>query len=99
MRILYSLPHPADRLGTHGAGHLVRAAALLDALSALGHEIVRMEAATAAGSGVSVRAYRNVVKRVLPRLIAMMLRDWGRRQYGKDYAMRLVDAVTQHRPD
>ena len=34
MRILYSLPHPADRLGSEHAGHTVRAAALLGALLA-----------------------------------------------------------------
>ena len=99
MKILYSLPHPADRLGTHGAGHLVRAAALLDALGGLGHEVIRMEAAAGAGSAVPVRAYRNVVKRIIPRPIAMILRDWGRIQYGKDYAVRLVDAVAHNRPD
>lgn len=98
MKILYSLPHPADRLGAQGAGHLVRASSLLKALRELGHEITQMEAA-ATGSTASVRAYRGIVKRLIPRRIAIVLRDWGRIQYGKDYGERLVQAIAKDRPD
>ncbi len=98
MKILYSLPHPADRLGAEGAGHLVRASSLLNALRGLGHEIIQMEAAAAAPS-TSVRAYRGIVKRFIPSRIAMLMRDWGRIQYGRQYGERLVQAASEHRPD
>ena len=100
MKILYSLPHPADRLNNiKGAGHLVRATSLLNALQNLGHDILRMEAAAETGSSAPVRAYRNIVKRAIPRPIAMIMRDWGRIQYSRNYAIRLIHAVTQFKPD
>jgi glycosyltransferase involved in cell wall biosynthesis len=99
MKILYSLPHPADRLGTQGAGHLVRATALLDALQNLGHQLMRVEAASGPAAGAPVHAYRQIVKRVLPRRLAMLLRDWGRIRYGRAYGTRLVQAAQEYRPD
>lgn len=98
MKILYSLPHPADRLADQGAGHLVRATSLLAALRELGHEIIQMEAA-GSGSAMPVRAYRGLVKKVIPRPISMVMRDWGRIQYGRHYAGRLIQAAAQHRPE
>jgi glycosyltransferase involved in cell wall biosynthesis len=99
MKILYSLPHPADRLGTEGAGHLVRATALTGALQNRGHQLTRMEAAAVPAAGTSVNTYRQVVKRVIPRKLAMLLRDWGRIQFGRAYGMRLAQAARETRPD
>ncbi|HEX8991325.1 MAG TPA: glycosyltransferase family 4 protein [Anaerolineales bacterium] len=99
MKILYSLPHPADRLGMQGAGHLVRATALINALQNRGHQLTRMEAAAGAAAGTPVNTYRRVVKRVMPRRFAMILRDWGRIQFGKAYGGRLAQAAREMQPD
>ncbi len=99
MKILYSLPHPADRLGTQRAGHVIRASALLDALNRLGHEVIRIEAATGSGSAISVGIYRNLVRRLLPRFIAMRLRDSARIRYSKSYAERLIHIALEQKPD
>ncbi len=102
MRILYSLPHPADKLGSEAAGHTVRAAALLGAIEKLGHEVIRLEAAASgegSGSQVAVKAYRNVVKKVIPRPVAMRMRDAGRIAYGEQYAQRLINKVAEVQPD
>lgn len=99
MKILYSLPHPSDRLETQRAGHVIRANALLNALGALGHEVTRIEAAVDARTAISVGVYRNLVRRFLPRFVAMRLRDSARIQHGKKYAERLIQIALEHKPD
>jgi glycosyltransferase involved in cell wall biosynthesis len=99
MKILYSLPHPADRLVTQRAGHVIRAKALLDALQTLGHDVIRIEAAANSRAAFSVGIYRGLIRKLLPRSIAMRLRDRGRIQHGRRYAERLIEAAHQHRPD
>src|SRR5262249_55193903 len=42
---------------------------------------------------------RNVVKKILPRRIALSLRDQGRISHGQRYAGRLREAIEQTRPD
>jgi glycosyltransferase involved in cell wall biosynthesis len=99
MKILYSLPHPADRLGTHQAGHVVRATALLAALKDIGNEIITLEAASVSNTKASVGIYRRLVKRILPRPIAMRIRDFARIRHGKEYARLLVEAIQKYQPD
>lgn len=99
MKILYSLPHPADRLGSQGAGHVIRASALVAALKNIGNEIAVFEAATAPTTKTSVGLYRNVIKRVLPRSVSMKIRDFARIRHGKEYAERLVDFIGSFQPD
>jgi len=99
MKILYSFPHPADRLGTQRAGHVIRASALLNALEALGNEVIRIEAASEKSTKISVNLYRNMVRNLLPRPIAVRVRDYGRIRHGKRYADHLIEAVRQYMPD
>ncbi len=108
MKIVYSLPHPADRLRSEQAGHMVRANAILSALEQRGHEIVIVEAAAGAPhpdtapetrDNLAVSAYRNVVKRLLPRPVALWMRDNARVAFGRRYGARLAEVVTQARPD
>ena len=99
MRILYSLPHPADRLGIQNAGHMIRATAILGALEKLGVEVIRLEAAAQLKTNTSVSLYRNVLKRVLPRSLAMILRDAMRIRHGKRYARKLIESVRRFKPD
>lgn len=99
MKILYSLAHPADTLASERAGHVVRAGALLAALESLGHEVIRVEAAGSSTSRISVAAYRQVVKRLLPGRIARSIRDVGRLRHGRAHARRLLKAFQESRPD
>ena len=99
MRILYSLPHPSDRLAGARAGHIVRANALLDAMGRLGHEVESVEAATAPGAASASRAYRGLVKNRLPRPLALTLRDAGRFVLSHRAGRRLARAARAFRPD
>lgn len=99
LKILYSLPHPADRLGSQGAGHVVRATALLDALQALGHEVIRLEASTTSNVKFSVNLYRKLIRNIVPRTIALKMRDAARIRHGKKYALRLIDKAKDIQPD
>ncbi|NDJ86457.1 MAG: glycosyltransferase, partial [Chloroflexi bacterium] len=99
MKIVYSLPHPADQLESSQAGHTVRARAILSALERRGHEIIRVQAAAGQQSQAAVSTYRSIVKKLLPRPIAMRLRDTARVAYSRRYAGRLIEALQQHRPD
>lgn len=87
MRIVWSVPVLADGIGS-GRGDLVRAAGLIDALRTAGHEVDVVEAAAAAGSGR--RLYRNVVRRLLPGRLPLVLRDlvrgWKARGHGRRVA-------------
>lgn len=99
MKIVYSLPHPADKLKSEQAGHTIRATAMLGALEKLGHEIVRVEAASSQQSQTAVNVYRKVFKKLLPRPIAMRMRDMARVKYSRGYAQRLLKVIEDHHPD
>jgi glycosyltransferase involved in cell wall biosynthesis len=99
MKIVYSLPHPADKLKSEQAGHTIRATAMLGALEQLGHEIVRVEAASSGQSQTAVNVYRKVFKRLLPRPIAMRMRDMARVKYSRGYAQRLLKVIEENQPD
>lgn len=99
MKIVYSLPHPADKLSSEQAGHTVRASAMLGELEKRGHQIFTIEAASGQGSQTAVKTYRTVVKKLLPRPIAMQMRDRARVAYGHRYGERLIEAVEKHHPD
>ncbi|MHB8626587.1 MAG: glycosyltransferase family 4 protein [Aggregatilineales bacterium] len=98
-KILYSLPHPSDRLGTQQAGHVIRATAMLAALETLGNEVIHLQAATEQSTQAAVGLYRGVVKKLLPRAAAMRLRDTARVAHGRRYAQRLIETIGKHRPD
>ncbi len=99
MKIVYSLPHPADRLDSQQAGHVIRARALLNALEGLHHQIVNVEAAAESSTKAAVGFYRNVVKKALPRPIAMRMRDAARVSNSRRYAARLIETIESARPD
>ena len=73
MRILWSLPICGERLGS-GRGDLVRAKRLIEAMRGIGHEVHAVEF----GAPAVVSTYRKILRRILPRLPAVMLRDLGR---------------------
>jgi len=99
MKILYSLPHPSDRLAEQRAGHMVRASALLDNLQKQGHTVIRCEAAENSGTKATVGFYRKFVRKILPAPIAMRIRDHARIRHGKNYAEKLVMVAHERKPD
>jgi glycosyltransferase involved in cell wall biosynthesis len=99
MNILYSLPHPADSLDSGQAGHVIRATALLGALESLGHHVQRVEAAKSGSAKASVSLYRNYVKKLLPRPLALRLRDRMRIRHGERYAQKLLALIARQKPD
>lgn len=98
MKILYSLAHPSHLLSTVTSGHAIRASALLNALTTLGVDVV-IDQAASDGSQVAVGTYRQLIKKVVPRPLALHLRDQARVQFSKAYGERLIDIVRQEQPD
>lgn len=94
MRILWSLPVCAERLGS-GRGDLVRAKKLIDAMRGIGHEVHAVEFGTPA----AVSTYRKILRRILPRLPAVMLRDLGRWSASFKHAQRVSAQAVQFGAD
>lgn len=77
MRITWSVPVTGERLGGT-RGDLVRAWRLIQALRDEGHEIEAVEVGARPAAEAAVSAYRQVVRRMLPRRPGLVLRDAGR---------------------
>lgn len=106
MRITWSLPVRGERLGTvpgegpaSTRGDLVRARALIDALRALGHDVDVVEDAARPGAGLAVTGYRSVVRRLLPRRLALVARDLGRVLHARAHARHVLASLTRTRAD
>jgi glycosyltransferase involved in cell wall biosynthesis len=92
MRITWSLPVGGERL--HGArGDLVRASGLVEALRRDGHEVRVVESMDRPVAEAAVKAYRNWVRRALPRRAALVLRDVGRWMDTRDHGARVAAAA------
>lgn len=94
MKLLYSFPHPYDRLDEPIAGHIVRANAMIEALKNLGTEVVVEQAADSGAS--SAKVYRLFLKRLLPQSVAMRLRDRGRVSFGQRHGNYLSEIVNNN---
>ncbi len=73
MKILWSLPVFGETLNS-SRGDLVRAKNLVGALRDIGHDVHVINF----GAAAAVSAYRQVLRRMLPRLPALIIRDAGR---------------------
>lgn len=98
MRIAWSVPAPGDRLHA-SRGDLVRARQLIEALRVQGHEICVVERAAARATAASVATYRRVVRRLVPRGPALVLRDAGRWAEALVHGRRVGTAALAHRAD
>ncbi len=99
MKILYCLPHPAHRLDSKEAGHIVRANAILDGLRKEGHEIVAVQAADSATTQAAINAHRGLIKRFLPRTLALCFKDIARIIFSRRFAARVIETIRKERPD
>ncbi|HUH12245.1 MAG TPA: glycosyltransferase family 4 protein [Longimicrobiales bacterium] len=94
MRITWSLPVPGEPPDS-GRGDVVRARGLVEALRTEGHEVRLVAAAADAHAGASVSAYRAGVRRLLPRALALPLRDAGRLALARVHARRVAAAARE----
>jgi glycosyltransferase involved in cell wall biosynthesis len=98
MRIAWSLPAAGERLeGTRG--DLVRARRLVEALRADGHQVTVIEIAAGRGSTAVVSTYRDFVRRVFPRSVALLLRDLGRVAHARAHGGRVAAVARRERAD
>lgn len=92
MKITWSLPAPGERL--HGSrGDVVRARRFIDALRREGHEIRVVERAAAPTTAVMVSTYRRILRRLVPRKAALVLRDLGRWAEAQAHGRRVAAAA------
>ncbi len=90
MRITWSVPVRGERVYSSSRGDLVRARSLIEALRTEGHDVRVVEDAARAGARLRVSAYRNVVRRILPSRLALVLRDVGRWMHARPHAHRVA---------
>jgi glycosyltransferase involved in cell wall biosynthesis len=98
MRITWSLPVRGERLDS-SRGDLVRARRLIEALRAEGHELQVVEDAARSGSALAVGTYRRVIRRLLSRRTALVLRDLGRWRHARGHGRRVAAAARTHEAD
>lgn len=98
MRITWSVPIRGES-AVSTRGDVLRARALIDALRADGHEVVVVEDANAPTARATVAAYRNVIRRILPGRIALVLRDLGRVLHARRHARRVAAAARAQRAE
>ncbi len=89
MKIVWSLPVRAESLNGF-RGDLVRARHLIEALRSKGHEVTVVEEAARPGARITVSVFRHLVRRILPRCPALMLRDLGRLWHGHLHGSRVA---------
>ncbi|HXF05903.1 MAG TPA: glycosyltransferase family 4 protein [Blastocatellia bacterium] len=98
MKIIWSIPVRGERL-TSARGDLVRARRLIEALREDGHDVRVVEDAAAGYSDFIISAYRRVVRRALPRKLALLLRDVGRWLHARQHGRRVAAAALRERAD
>lgn len=77
MKIIWSIPVWGETLSST-RGDIVRARHLVKALRDAGHDVRVVERGQGAGTGLMVAGYRGVLRRMLPRHLALILRDVSR---------------------
>lgn len=94
MRIVWSLPVRGETLSGH-RGDLVRARNLIAALRDCGHQVEVIESSAVPGAVAAVGGYRDIVRRLLPGPVALVLRDLGRYLHGRAHGRHVgARAVT-----
>ena len=80
---------PAEGPGS-SRGDLVRAQALAEGLRALGHRVEFVAAAASPAARTGVTLHRSLLRRLLPRRLALALRDLGRALHSRRHATRVA---------
>ena len=92
MKITWSLPVRGLSLDAH-RGDVVRARNLIEALRHDGHEVIVVEDVSRVGSAATVAFFRQAVRRMLPRKLALVARDLGRWLHGRLHGARVATAA------
>lgn len=94
MKIIWSLPVRGETF-PNTRGDFVRAQQLSAALESAGHEVVMLCDAQRPGAALTIGAYRNVLRRILPRPVALIFRDLGRWQHGRRHGAWVAQKAQQ----
>lgn len=89
MKITWSIPVFGERIGS-SRGDLVRAKHLIEGLHRLGHDVRVVTYADQSSANLVVAGYRRVIRRFLPRPVALALRDVGRMIEGRRHGRRVA---------
>jgi glycosyltransferase involved in cell wall biosynthesis len=98
MKITWSLPVRGESLDST-RGDVVRARQLIEALQAAGHEVRVVEDVARPGASLKVAGYRRVVQHLLPRRVALVLRDVGRWLHGRAHGRWVASVAREQRAD
>ena len=90
MRIIWSLPVRGERLDSN-RGDIIRAKCLIEAIRSEGHEVNIVEDAAQPISAFTVSTYRKIVKHVLPKKVAFVIRDIGRWLQSRAHGKRVAE--------
>lgn len=98
MKIIWSIPVWGETLSST-RGDIVRARHLIMALRLAGHDVKVVERGQGAGTGLMVAGYRGVLRRMLPRHFALVLRDISRLGNSLAFGRRLAKEARKHDAD
>lgn len=98
MKITWSIPVWGETLAST-RGDIVRARQLIAALGEAGHDVQVVERGTSSGTGAMVAGYRGVLKRILPRRMALILRDLSRLANSISFGRRVAKAAREGNAD
>jgi len=87
-----------ERLGS-SRGDLVRAKCLIEGLVGLGHEVLVVQDADRPGSQTIVGGYRNIVRRILPHRLALVVRDIGRLVHARAHGRAVAQTAARLNAD
>jgi glycosyltransferase involved in cell wall biosynthesis len=98
MKITWSIPVWGETLSST-RGDIVRARQLITALRNAGHEVHVVARGSGAATGIMVAGYRGVIRRILPQLPALILRDVSRFANSLAFGWRLAKEARKHGSD
>jgi glycosyltransferase involved in cell wall biosynthesis len=98
MRITWSLPLRGPQLNDV-RGDRVRARALISSLEAAGDDVHVVEDVARAGGRAPISIYRRWLRPVMPRGLALLVRDVGRWCYAQGHGRHVAQAAREQRSD
>jgi hypothetical protein len=95
MNIAYCFPKPSHALADESAGDAVRARALLAALGKCGNRLSVVEGRASKVAAVAASGYRSTLRSLLPRPLALAMRDVVRVPISRRLGARLAEAARE----
>lgn len=102
MRVIWAIPAWGQTLAST-SGDMVRAQHLIEALRNAGHDVYVVErsgaSSVSSASDIMAAGYRGVVRRLLPRQIALALRDVSRYGNSRAFGRRVAEEARRRQAD